>query len=74
MTPVVKVERKRRGAAKPLDEVTAEDLNPGDRVHHFEYGDGSVDSIGMWLCMIWDDQDLPYDYHSIGLVRYLSRI
>lgn len=50
------------------------ELKPGDRVHHFDYGAGTVRSSGPVLLLI--DWDMPngYDYHwTSAIARHLTR-
>lgn len=51
------------------------DLKHGDRVHHRDYGAGTVHSAGpLWLLITWDTPN-GYDYHwSDGLTRHLTRL
>lgn len=50
------------------------DLKHGDRVHHFEYGSGTVNSAGpLWLLITWDDPSEYVDYHWSGEIdRHLT--
>ncbi|NIK61302.1 hypothetical protein [Kribbella shirazensis] len=52
------------------------DLRHGDRVHHFEYGAGTVNSAGpLWLLITWDDPAEHVDYHWSGEIdRHLTRL
>ncbi|WP_432877170.1 hypothetical protein ACQPYH_28185 [Kribbella sp. CA-245084] len=51
------------------------DLQGGDRIHHFEYGEGRIDYSGpSWILITWDDPSLPYKHHPSGLAQFLTRI
>lgn len=51
------------------------DLKHGDRVHHREYGAGTVHSAGpVWLLITWDKPN-GYNFHwSAGLAQHLTRL
>jgi hypothetical protein len=51
------------------------DLTKGDRIHHFDYGAGTVHaSTPVWLFITWDNPNEHLTHHSALLARYLSRL
>ncbi|MFC9694254.1 hypothetical protein ACFTSF_37265 [Kribbella sp. NPDC056951] len=58
----------------PVDELRWCDLTSGQRVHHFEYGAGTVDSSGPdWIYITWDNPDEHLNHHTAAIVRHLTR-
>jgi hypothetical protein len=58
----------------PVDELRWCDLTAGQRIHHFDYGAGTVDSSGPdWIYITWDNPDEHLNHHTAAIVRYLTR-
>lgn len=54
---------------------TWRDLKKGDRVSHFDYGDGTVDASGpAWIYITWDDPAERVRHHDKLIAQYLTRI
>lgn len=54
--------------------VTWRDLERGDRVSHFDYGEGVVDCSGpVWIYITWDDPDEQLNHHTAAIAQYLTR-
>jgi len=50
------------------------DLKKGDRVNHFDYGSGTIDSFGpVWLYVTWDNPDEHLNHHTAAIARHLTR-
>ncbi|MDX3006540.1 hypothetical protein PWY87_32990 [Kribbella solani] len=55
--------------------LSPDDLNKGDRIHHFDYGDGTIHTVtACWLHITWDNPAETLDYHSLGMARFLVRL
>jgi hypothetical protein len=54
-------------------ELTWRDLKKGDRITHFDYGCGTVDSSGpLWICIVWDNPDEHLNHHTAAIARHLG--
>lgn len=82
MTEARRQDSRRTGASPkgssrqpPIDDVHWSDLAKGDRIHHFDYGDGTVQAAGpLWLLITWDNPDEHLNHHSPLMARYLTRL
>ncbi|MEU4291108.1 hypothetical protein AB0E63_23030 [Kribbella sp. NPDC026596] len=53
--------------------LTWRDLEKDDRVDHFEYGTGTVESSGpLWICIAWDDPRERLNHHTAAIAPYLK--
>lgn len=51
------------------------DLAEGDRVHHFDYGAGTVDAAGpLFLYITWDNPKEHLNHHTALIARHLARL
>ncbi|MEV6273381.1 hypothetical protein AB0L64_39865 [Kribbella sp. NPDC051936] len=51
------------------------ELRRGDRVHHADYGSGTVDAAGpIWLLISWDDPNQHHDDYASELAPRLTRL
>jgi hypothetical protein len=58
----------------PVDELRWCDLTAGQRVHHFDYGPGTVARSGPdWVYINWDNPDEHLNHHTAAIVRHLTR-
>jgi hypothetical protein len=49
------------------------DLKRDDRVHHFEYGNGTVHSPGPgYMYITWDRRSSPFGVHTTAMARFLT--
>ena len=62
------------GGDQSLDKLHWSELNKGDRVRHFEYGVGTVDSAsGLFVYITWDDPKVGLNHHAASIVQHLTR-
>ncbi|GAB2562637.1 hypothetical protein [Kribbella endophytica] len=51
------------------------DLSKGDRIHHFDYGNGTIDAAGpLYLFITWDDPNIAFNHHAAAIVSYLTKL
>lgn len=66
---------KKAAPAEPVNQVSWPDLREGDRVNHFEYGNGTVRMSGPAALHIdWDDPAERLFSHPLGMAAFLTRI
>ena len=53
--------------------LTWRDLKKGDRVSHFDYGEGLVDGSGpVWIYITWDDPEELLSHHTAAFAQHLT--
>lgn len=73
----LKIRLKQRKAAGNLTarSLRWNDFSRGDRVHHFDYGEGTIDGASpLWLHITWDNPDERLSVHTAEMARFLSRL
>lgn len=61
-------------AQEPATPLCWTDLAKGDRIHHFDYGNGTIDATGpLFLFITWDDPNVGLNHHTAAMAAHLLR-